>query len=86
MGWEVPKSEFKWPNVSSAENMDKSEQPKNDQNHRITEWLELEGALNHLVLIPLPWAGTPEELQRAGCLSAEREASLCDGTIFLCCF
>lgn len=45
--------------------MDKSELPKNDQNHRITEWLELEGALKDLVLIPLPWAGTPEELQSA---------------------
>lgn len=45
MGWEVPKSKFKWPNVSSAEEMDKSELPKNDQNHGITEWLELQGAL-----------------------------------------
>lgn len=44
MGWEVPKSKFKWPNVSSAEKMDKSEPPKNDQNHRLTEWLELEGS------------------------------------------
>lgn len=44
MGWEVPKSKFKWPNVSSAEKMDKSELPKNDQNHRLTEWLELEGS------------------------------------------
>lgn len=41
------------------------------------------GLKDHLVLVPLL---TPEELQRAGCLSAETEASLCDGTVFLCCF
>lgn len=37
MGWEVPKSKFRWPNVSSAEKMDKSELPKNEQHRRIAE-------------------------------------------------
>lgn len=35
MGWEVPKTKFKWPHVSSAEKMGKPELPKNKQPRRI---------------------------------------------------